>query len=125
MGGHSQSIEISFAGSTSSDEYSIPSGGRIGISDRFAQAAFHLVPDHRIADPLADDETVPVMVKVVRQQANHQQAVGRAAPLAMNFGDSLLTAEPVTFLHRTHAAGDGTWRIKMGQGFRRTADAGP
>ena len=80
MGGHSQSIEISFAGSTSSDEYGIPSGGRIGISDRFAQAAFHPVPDHRIADPLADDETVPVMVKVVRQQANHQQAVGRAAP---------------------------------------------
>ena len=125
MRGRPQSIEVSFAGPTSCDEYGIPSGGRVGIADRFAQPAFHFVSHHGFADPFADYETISIVVKIVRQQANHQETIGRASPLAMNFGDALLTAEPVTFLHRTNAAGYDALRIGAGQGIRRPADAGP
>lgn len=125
MRGHSQSIEISFASSTSGDEYGIPSGGRVSIADRFAQPAFHFVSHHGFADPFADYETISIVVKIVRQQADHQEAIGRASPVAMNFGDALLTAEPVAFLHRTHVAVYSALRIDAGQGLRRPAGAGP
>ncbi len=125
MRSHSQSIEIDFAGSASGDEDGIPSGGRVGVADRFAQPAFHFVSHHGFADPLADHETISIVVEIVRQKANHQQAIDRASPLAMNFGNSLLTAEPVTFLHRTHVAVYGALRVDTRQRLRRPADAGP
>ena len=66
---------------------------------RFAQPSLDAIAPHRIADPAVHGKAEPAVGQIVGQSAQHEQLVGKRAPLTANFLEPLVCADSITPLH--------------------------
>ncbi len=80
-------------------EYRVPPGPDLTGAHSLPQPASHLIPNYRVAYPLANHEPKSAVVQAVGKEADNQKTVCRAAAVPVNLGEPRASGQAGPALH--------------------------
>ena len=99
VGGLQKILEAGSLQAFPGDEDNVPARLYPAEADCFPQSTLYFVPDHRIANPLANNEPEPALVEVVGEEAEHQITIYRSTTVPVDLGKPSATSEAEPALH--------------------------